>query len=87
MPLFCPLQECSIVKLQSVSPTNPLFRCKPFADLCTSTSRLLLVYLSQSLQLLRGCSCSVPQNGISHVHLSNCRQSRPWYLTSHGNSS
>ena len=52
MPLFCPLQECSIVKLQSVSPTHPQCCCKSLADLHISTSRLLLVYLFQSLQHL-----------------------------------
>ena len=54
MPLFCPLQECSIVKLQSVSPAHPQCRCIPSADLCIRTSRLLLAHVLQSPQLLQG---------------------------------
>ena len=61
MPLFCPLQECSIVKLQSVSSTIDCDRVwlQNFADTYTSNLRLLLIRVLHFLQLLRSVSCAV----------------------------
>ena len=61
MPLFCPLQECSIVKLQSVSHTTHSVAAEHLHILTPVPSGCC------SLILCRACSSCVRYHALSHV--------------------